>query len=320
MANSLSDQNSPQNIADNIQFPVYLDPSAQIPSSVNLAPFCVIKAKAVIGENVKLGVGCVIEEGAIVGANTQLGPYVTVGAGAIIGEGCDIGAHTGIGAQASIGAGTRIGEHTTIYPYAQLGSEGFIGSNSSLGRLPKAAATSTVKAQADLPPLTMGKGYTVGCSVVLYAGTTYGEQVFLGDGALVRERCAIGRNVVIGSHVTVENDTRIGAYTKIQTGSYITAYMEIEERVFIAPMVTTTNDNYMGRTEKRFKSIKGATICRGARVGGGSILLPGIKVAPETFVAAGALVTKDTVPKTVYKGFPAKELREVPEEELLPEE
>ncbi len=93
--------------------------------------------------------------------------------------------------------------------------------------------------------------------------------------------------------------------------------MEIEEKVFIAPMVTTTNDNFMGRTEKRFKLVKGPTICRGARVGGGSILLPGVKVAAETFVAAGALVTKDTVSKRVIKGFPAREIREVPAEELL---
>jgi acetyltransferase-like isoleucine patch superfamily enzyme len=201
---------------------------------------------------------------------------------------------------------------------AELGEDGFIGSGSSIGRFPKAAATSTVKAQADLPPLKMEDGFTIGCSVVLYAGTTYGAKVFLGDGAMVRERCQIGQNVVIGSGVAVENDTRIGAFTKIQTGSYITAYMEIEERVFIAPMVTTTNDNYMGRTEKRFKSIKGASIGRGARVGGASILLPGIRIAPETFIAAGALVTKDTTEKRVVKGFPAKDLREVPEEELLP--
>jgi acetyltransferase-like isoleucine patch superfamily enzyme len=166
----------------------------------------------------------------------------------------------------------------------------------------------------------MGNGFTVGCSAVLYAGTSYADAAFVGDGAVVRERCSIGQNVVIGSGVAVENDTKIGSFTKIQTGSYITAYMEIEERVFIAPMVTTTNDNYMGRTEKRFKSIKGPTIQRGARIGGGVILLPGVKVAPETFVAAGALVTKDTTKKRVLKGFPAKDLREVPEEELLPSE
>lgn len=273
--------------------------SATVPSSVTLGPFCVIEEKVVIGENVVLGVGCVLSEGVQVGAGSVLGNYVSIGAGS------------------ELGLRTRIGDHTAIYPQVKLGDDGFIGSNSSIGRLPKAAATSTVKAQADLPPLIMGDGFIVGCSAVLYAGTGYAEQVFVGDGAVVRERCTIGGHVVIGSGVGVENDTKIGAFTKIQTGSYITAYMEIEERVFIAPMVTTTNDNFMGRTEKRFKSIKGPTIRRGARIGGGVILLPGVDVAPETFVAAGALVTKDTAEKRVLKGFPAKDVREVPEEELL---
>jgi UDP-3-O-[3-hydroxymyristoyl] glucosamine N-acyltransferase len=297
---------------------IVISPSAVVPESVTLAPFCVIGNNVVVGENVNLGVGCVIEDGATIGAGSNLGHYVSISAGASIGEDCQIAAHASVGTGAKIGNRTRIGEHTAIYPQAELGEDGFIGSSSSIGRFPKAAATSTVKAQADLPPLKMGNGFTIGCSVVLYAGTTYGDKVFLGDGALVRERCVIGQSVVIGSGAAVENDTRIGEYTKIQTGSYITAYMEIEERVFIAPMVTTTNDNYMGRTEKRFKSIKGATICRGARVGGASILLPGVRVAPETFVAAGALVTKDTTESRVVKGFPAKDLREVPEEELLP--
>ncbi|AFM43290.1 hypothetical protein Desaci_4447 [Desulfosporosinus acidiphilus SJ4] len=274
--------------------------SAIVPSSVTVGPFCVIGEGVVLGENVVLGVGCVLNDGAVVGSGCELGNYVTLGLGV------------------RLGSRSKVGDHSTIYPQTQLGDEGFIGSNASLGRLPKAAATSTVKAQTNLPPLKMGNGYTIGCSAVLYAGTSYADKAFIGDGAIVRERCSIGQNVVIGSGVVVENDTSIGSYTKIQSGSYITAYMEIEERVFIAPMVTTTNDNYMGRTEKRFKAIKGATIQKGARIGGASILLPGVNVAPETFVAAGALVTKDTPEKRVVKGFPAKEIREVPDEELLP--
>lgn len=293
--------------------------TAIVPESVTLSPFCVIGENVTLGENVVLGIGCVLEEGAVLGSGSVLGHYVTVSEGASLGEECQLSSHASIGAGAKVGNRTRIGEHTSVYPKAELGDDGFIGSSSSIGRFPKAAATSTVKAQADLPPLKMGNGYTIGCSAVLYAGTTYGDKVFLGDGALVRERCTIGQNVVIGSGAAVENDTRIGEFTKIQTGSYITAYMELEERVFIAPMVTTTNDNYMGRTEKRFKAIKGASIGRGARVGGASILLPGVRIAPETFIAAGALVTKDTTEKRVVKGFPAKDLRAVPDDELLPE-
>lgn len=297
---------------------LFISAEASIPESTIFGPFCVIGQGVVLGENVVLGAGCVLSDGVTIGAGTVLGHYVTVDHGALIGEECQIGSYVSVGTYAKVGARTKVGDHTTIYSQADLGEEGFIGSNSSIGRLPKAAATSTVKAHANLSPLQMGNGFTVGCSAVLYAGSSYGDKVFIGDGALVRERCTIGQNVVIGSGVAVENDTRIGKFTKIQTGSYITAYMEIEEHVFIAPMVTTTNDNFMGRTEKRFKLIKGAHIGRGARIGGASILLPGVNIAPETFIAAGALVTKDTTEKRVMIGFPARDVRQVPDEELLP--
>jgi UDP-3-O-[3-hydroxymyristoyl] glucosamine N-acyltransferase len=273
--------------------------SAQIADRTVLGPFCVIGEKVVLEEGVALGAGCILAAGVRIGAGCRLGNYVT------------------LEQDACLGPGVQIGDHTTVCALAVLGQDCFVGSNSTLGRYPRPAATSTVKVQADLAGLQLGAGGTVGCSAVLYAGSTYAGQVFVGDRAVVRERCQIGENVIIGSGVTVENDTSIGAYTKIQTGSYITAYMEIEERVFVAPMVTTTNDNFMGRTEKRFKLVKGPTIGRGARIGGGSILLPGIKVAAETFVAAGALVSKDTTPQKLLKGFPAREIKDVPQEELL---
>lgn len=273
--------------------------SAEIPKSAKIGPFCVIGENVILGEEVVLGAGCVLADGVRIGRGSRIGNLCSVAERSVLGEEVQVEAHT------------------SIYPNTLLGNGCFIGSNSSIGRPPRPAFTSTVKVQDEIPPLLMSERGVVGCSTVLYAGTTYGERVFIGDRAIVRERCKIGDFTVIGSGVAIENDTRIGSYTKIQTGSYITAYMDIEDHVFIAPMVTTTNDNFMGRTEKRFKHIKGATIRRGARIGGGSILLPGVEVAPETFVAAGALVTKDTVAQRVVKGFPARDVRQVPEDELL---
>jgi acetyltransferase-like isoleucine patch superfamily enzyme len=105
--------------------------------------------------------------------------------------------------------------------------------------------------------------------------------------------------------------------TKIQANAYITAHSTLEDNVFIAPCVVTTNDNFMGRTEKRHELTKGATIRRGARVGGGAVLLPGIEVGEEAFVGAGAVVTKDVAPRSVVVGNPARVIRDVPDEELL---
>ena len=65
----------------------------------------------------------------------------------------------------------------------------------------------------------------------------------------------------------------------------------IEDDVFIAPCVVTTNDNFMGRTERRHALLRGATIRRGARVGGAVVLCPGVEVGEEAFIGAGAVVT-----------------------------
>ncbi len=115
----------------------------------------------------------------------------------------------------------------------------------------------------------------------------------VGDQACIRERCAIGEDVVVGRGSLVENDTAVGDRTKIQAGAYVTAYTVVEEDVFIAPCVVTTNDNFMGRTERRHELIKGPTIRRGARIGGGAILCPGVEIGEEAFIGAGAVVTKD---------------------------
>jgi acetyltransferase-like isoleucine patch superfamily enzyme len=73
----------------------------------------------------------------------------------------------------------------------------------------------------------------------------------------------------------------------------------------------------MGRTEKRKALMKGPTIRRGARVGGGAILCPGIEVGEEAFVGAGAVVLRDVPSRAVVVGNPARQIREVPDDELL---
>lgn len=236
---------------------------------------------------------------------------------AAIGHNCRIGWFSVVMEKVNLGRNVTIGNNVTIYPGTILGDGVSVGDNSVLGRQPKPAKTSTVKIDGELSPLVIGSDTTIGTGAVIYAGTSIGASCLVADLASIREQCAMADYVIIGRGVAVENQVSIGSYTKIQTGAYITAYTTIEDHVFIAPMVTTTNDNFMGRTEERFKYIQGPTIKKGARVGGGSITLPGITIARDSFIAAGALVTKDTTPAMVFKGLPAKPIREVLSSELL---
>ena len=211
---------------------------------------------------------------------------------------------------------TEIAESAVVYPDTQLGDAVVVGDNAVVGKRPVLGKRSTAR-RAELAPLEIGDGSAILACAVVFAGTRLGRSVLVGDQACVRERCEIGDEVVVGRGSLVENDVTIGARTRIQANAYVTAYSTLEEDVFIAPGVTTTNDNFMGRTEKRFALIRGATIRRGARIGGGAVLLPGIEIGEEAFIGAGAVVLRDVPPRAVMVGNPARQIREVAEEELL---
>ncbi len=204
----------------------------------------------------------------------------------------------------------------TVYPGTVLGKGVKVMENAVVGKQPALSPRSTTKREP-LPPTEIGEGTVVSTGAIVFAGSRIGARAILGDQSCVRERVTIGDDVVLGRGSLVENDTTVGAMTRIQAEAYITAYSTLEEHVFIAPGVVTTNDNFMGRTARRRELMKGPTIRRGARVGGGAILCPGIEVGEEAFVGAGAVVTKDVPPRVIVVGNPARILRDVPDDELL---
>ena len=200
--------------------------------------------------------------------------------------------------------GTVLGEGVKVLEYAVVGKQPVLSPRSTAPRDP-------------LPPAQIGDGSVISTGAIVFAGSTVGARVIVGDQACVRERCDIGEDVVIGRGALVENDTSIGANTKVQAMAYVTAYSTLEEDVFIAPCVITTNDNFMGRTEQRHALRKGPTIRRGARVGAGAVICPGVEIGEEAFVGAGAVAIADVPPRVVVVGNPARILRDVPPGELL---
>lgn len=210
----------------------------------------------------------------------------------------------------------EVGANVVIHDGTVIGEGCVIQDNAVLGKTPRLASRSTSTARA-LPGLVLDRDVTVCSGAVIFAGSRVGSRTVIGDQAFVREDVIIGESCGIGRGVCIENQTTIGNRCSIQSNSYITRLCVIEDDVFIAPCVTTTNDNFMGRTEARHGLLKGATIRRAARIGGGVVILPGIEIGEEAFVAAGALVTKDIPAGKLVAGLPARVWRDVPDEERL---
>jgi acetyltransferase-like isoleucine patch superfamily enzyme len=211
---------------------------------------------------------------------------------------------------------TEIHPTAIVYPGTVLGEGVTVLEHAVVGKQPVLSPRSTARREP-LPPAELGDGTVVSTGAIVFAGSRIGARVILGDQSCVRERVTIGDDVVLGRGSLVENDTTIGAMSRIQAHAYITAYSTLEDHVFVAPCVVTTNDDFMGRTDRRLELVAGPTIKRGARVGGGAMLCPGVVIGEEAFVGAGAVVTKDVPDRAVVVGNPARMLREVPPEELL---
>jgi acetyltransferase-like isoleucine patch superfamily enzyme len=208
-----------------------------------------------------------------------------------------------------------ISETAVVYPGTQLGDDVRLGDHCVVGKPPLLAAGSSATAEAP-PPARLGAGVAVGAGAVVLAGAQVGAGCVIGDQAHVRERSSIGAGSVVGRAVSVENDVAIGARVRLQTNAYITAWSVVEDDVFVAPAVVLTNDPTAGR-RRAGQELRGATLRRACRIGAGAVLLPGVEIGEEAFVAAGAVVTADVPPRAVVMGVPARAVREVPEEELL---
>jgi acetyltransferase-like isoleucine patch superfamily enzyme len=220
-----------------------------------------------------------------------------------------------LGDDVTLGEGVRIGNYVVIHDRTLIGDGVEIGDHVVLGKPPKLSARSSAPKEAP-PPLAIGARAIVGAGAVVLAGARIGEGAIVGDQSFVRERSEVGPGSVVGRGSAVDNDVVIGARVRVQTGVYLTAFSLIEDDVFVGPGAFTTNDDTMARHGPEY-ALRGATLRRACRIGGGVVLCPGIEVGEEAFVAAGAVVTKDVPPRAVVMGVPGRPVREVPEADLL---
>jgi len=217
----------------------------------------------------------------------------------------------------TIGKNCQIGYNVVIRSGTIIGDNVRIDDNTVIGKQPMRASMSIFKEDLNLSPTVIGNNCLIGANTVIYIGANIANNVMVADLASIRENTSIGEYTIIGRGVTVENYVKIGKRCKLESNCYITAFSDLADYVFIAPGVVTSNDNYIGRTEERFKHFKGITVKKGGRIGAGAVILPGKVIGEDALVAAGSVVTKDVPARKVVMGVPARFIKDVPVEQLI---
>lgn len=139
-----------------------------------------------------------------------------------------------------------------------------------------------------------------------------GEEVHIGNYVNLYE-CKIGSQTRVGPFVEIQKNVAIGERCKISSHSFICDGVTIDDEVFIGHGVMFTNDRFpratnadgMPQTEADWKLIP-SVVKRGASIGSGALILPGITIHEYAIVGAGAVVTKDVARATTVVGIPAR--------------
>ncbi|MDE3129988.1 MAG: N-acetyltransferase [Acidobacteriota bacterium] len=245
----------------------------------------------------------------------EISPEARIAPGASLGAGVSVAAGAVIGAGAVLGDGASVGFNTVVHAGVRIGAGCLIEDLVVLGKRPRLRRGSSAAA-VELGVLELGAEVTVCCGAVVYAGAVVGDGSIIGDQAQVREGSRIGSRSVVGRASCVDFNASVGDRVSIQTGVYVTSWAVVEDDVFLGPGVLMTNDDTMGR-HPRGEPLQAPVVRRAARVGGATVLVPGVEIGPEAFVGAGAVVTRDVAAREVVVGLPARAVRQVDDADLI---
>ncbi len=117
----------------------------------------------------------------------------------------------------------------------------------------------------------------------------------------------IGAGCNVCDHTYVEGNVVVGDRVTIKSGVYLWSGLRVQDDVFIGPQATFTNDRFP-RSKQPFEPAI-TTICRGASIGAGAVILPGITIGEWAMVGAGAVVIEDVPGDSVVVGNPARVVR-----------
>jgi UDP-3-O-[3-hydroxymyristoyl] glucosamine N-acyltransferase len=178
----------------------------------------------------------------------------------------------------------------------------------------------TVRDGAEVhPSVILGRGVRIGFHVVIDENVKIGSGVFIGHNTVIRSGVVIGRGSVIGHSVVIEADTVIGERVTIQSQCHITARARIGDDVFFGPAAMMINTRRISHGRDFAPELEGPVVGRAARIGAGSLVMPGCVIGENSVLGAGSLLTskKEIPAREVWFGYPAIHRGAVEEGEIL---
>lgn len=177
----------------------------------------------------------------------------------------------------------QIGEHTKLEPNVVVGYQ----------------------YHPDAGPALIGHNTILRGGTVIYGDVVLGGWFQSGHNTIIRAKVKTGDHCTVSNNSTIEGIARLGSGVRIMSHVYVPTRTWFGDDVFVGPGVVMLNDKRPGRAES-MPIPRGPTIEDDVVIGGGCVIHPGITIGERSFIAAGAVVTKDVPPRSLVLGSPGK--------------
>jgi UDP-2-acetamido-3-amino-2,3-dideoxy-glucuronate N-acetyltransferase len=143
---------------------------------------------------------------------------------------------------------------------------------------------------------------------VIDDGCTIGKGTKIWHFSHIMPNCKIGENCNIGQNVVVSPEVVLGRNVKVQNNVSIYTGVTCDDDVFLGPSMVFTNVINPRSAINRKNEYAKTHVGKGASIGANATIVCGHNIGEYAFIGAGAVVTKNVPPYSLWVGNPAKQL------------
>lgn len=145
-------------------------------------------------------------------------------------------------------------------------------------------------------------------TAIVDEGSIIGKGTKIWHFSHIMPNCKLGENCNIGQNVVISPEVVLGKNVKIQNNVSIYTGVTCDDDVFLGPSMVFTNViNPRSAINRRGEYAK-THVGKGVSIGANATIVCGHDIGEYAFIGAGAVVTKNVPPYSLWVGNPAKQM------------
>lgn len=145
-------------------------------------------------------------------------------------------------------------------------------------------------------------------SAVVDDGCKIGKSTKIWHFSHIMQGSVLGENCNIGQNVVISPDVILGRNVKVQNNVSIYTGVTCDDDVFLGPSMVFTNVINPRSAINRKNEYAKTHVGKGASIGANATIVCGHNIGEYAFIGAGAVVTKNVPPYSLWVGNPAKQM------------